>query len=155
MRIGKEFQTTRRQNESRIKFIRKLAGGGGAVVRVTAGTTGQLPDSHGEQSLNVGPWIRFYSQGTRSGAWGHFLSRLHTVRILGGGELRQILFLTWGRRRQVIALRRAQKFFNSTAWGQERGVRSGFFGSFFPRSFSFLLFFFGPWGTTEIRSHIL
>ena len=61
VQVRKEFPDMR-QNERRINFIR-VSRGGVMVVRVTAGTTGQLPDSHGEQTLNVGPWFVFIARG--------------------------------------------------------------------------------------------
>ena len=54
VRVGKEFPDMR-QNERRIQFIR---------VGDTVRTAGQLK---GEPTLNRGPQVHFYTQGTRSG----------------------------------------------------------------------------------------
>ena len=71
-----------RQNERRIKFICL------GERRVAAGTVGRLPDSLGEQTLNVGPWSIFtaWVQGVGSyTGWGK--SKANTFSLYGmGGE---------------------------------------------------------------------
>lgn len=58
--VGKEFPNTR-QNERRIEFIRVGEEGG------TASTMGQLPESKGELTLNVGLWSVFIVRGQGTG----------------------------------------------------------------------------------------
>ena len=58
--VGKEFPNTR-QNERRIEFIRMGEEGG------TASTMGQLPESQGELTLNVGLWSVFIVRGQGTG----------------------------------------------------------------------------------------
>ena len=58
--IGKEFPNTR-QNERRIEFIRVGEEMG------TANKMGQLPESQGELTLNVGLWSVFIVRGQGTG----------------------------------------------------------------------------------------
>ena len=58
--VGKEFPNTR-QNERRIEFIRMGEEG------ATASTMGQLPESQGELTLNIGLWSLFIVRGQGTG----------------------------------------------------------------------------------------
>ena len=56
VRLGKE-RPDRRQNERRIKLIRVEEG------TVTASIVGQLPDTQGEPTLDVGSWFVSIARG--------------------------------------------------------------------------------------------